>query len=354
MTDKKESRKRTRASLESLKVTIQNNNTEPDRVRIIQIEPVSKKILLSDLLHHFIVDYSTIIGIHRVADYTARILDNVVFIYLTSAREFRQLLASSQMMLEGRQVNITDPDLISGCARYLVPFAVGAEYDIRNSPTPMSLFGFRQLGTVSTFYVIAVLRALEPQYTTTGFRLAYCDKMRMTRNFGFATFISRYVALQLNEQQFYVMSDRIEVKLPNATPVLIHRSKSHLIHRNRCDLTDEIREANWLHANLADPTLPFHPIVQEAQPESSGNGNHSPIQASSATRDNPLDRPIEYSSGILKTSGQSDSNSTSRRLEGYAVVIRHNTPPASPELSLGEDYELDEEGELHRHKKQRK
>ena len=137
MTDKKDSRKRTRADLESLKVTIQNDSTERDEVRVIQIEPVPIKILLSDFLHHFIVDYSTIIGIHRVADYTARIMDNVVFIYLTSAREYRQLLALNQMMLEGRQVNITDPELISGCARYLVPFAVGAEYDIRKSPMPI-------------------------------------------------------------------------------------------------------------------------------------------------------------------------------------------------------------------------
>ena len=354
MSKQKESRKRTRASLESLKITIQNDVVEQDKVRTVQLEPICKKTLLSDLLHEFIVECSTIIGIHRVADYNARIIDNVVFIYLTSAREYQFLIDKRQMMLEGRVVNITDPELISGRARYLVPFAVGAEYDIRNSPMPMALFGFRQLATTSTFYVIAVLRVLEQEYNTTGLRLAYCERTRLTRNFGFATFISRMVALQLHERQFYVLTDRIEAKLPDSTPVLIHKSKGYLIRQNRCDLTDEVREANWLHANLADPSLPLHPVEQVAQPEASGSGNatqsraRSPIRAPQATNSNLASRPMGISSIIRKVPAQRSNN------QGESTVIRHNTPPASPELSIGDDYDFDEEGDLQVSKKQRK
>lgn len=355
MSKQKESRKRTRASLESLKITIQNDVVQQDKVRTVQLEPICKKTLLSDLLHEFIVECSTIIGIHRVADYNARIIDNVVFIYLTNAREYQLLIDKRQMMLEGRVINITDPELISGRARYLVPFAVGAEYDIRHSPMPMALFGFRQLAATSTFYVIAVLRVLEQEYNTTGLRLAYCERTRLTRNFGFATFISRMVALQLHERQFYVLTDRIEAKLPDSTPVLIHKSKGYLIRQNRCDLTDEVREANWLHANLADPTLPLHPIQQltpfEA-PESSNatqNRAHSPIRPPQATYSNLASRPMELSSTIRRVPIQRSGDN-----QGESTVIRHNTPPASPELSIGDDYDIDDDGDLQVYKKQRK
>jgi hypothetical protein len=353
MSSQKESRKRTRAQLESLKITIQNKVVEQDKMRVVQIEPVSNKTLLSEFLHEFIIDCSTIIGVHRVADYNARITDSVVFIYITSYREYKQLIDQRTMILEGRVVNITDPELISGSARYLVPFAVGAEVDIHSSPMPMALFGFRQLFATSTFYVIAVLRVLEQEHLTTGFRLAYCERARMTRNFGFATFISRMVALQLNEKQFYVLTDRIEAKLPNSTPVLIHVSKEYLIRQNRCDLTDEVREANWLHANLADPTLPIHPIEQNVQPETSGIVNashsraHSPIRAPQASSSNPSSRPMELSSNIRRNPVQRNPNEVDN-------VIRHNTPPASPDISIGDDYDIDEEGDLQIAKKQRK
>lgn len=358
MTDKKESRKRNRASLEPLKVTIQNDTAERDYVRVIQVEPVSNDTLLSVFVHHFIYDYSSIIGVHRVADYVARITDNVVFIYLTSAKEYRQLLAVRHMMVEGRHVNITDPDLLIGCARYVIPFAVGTEADIQKSPMPMSLFGFRTLPTVTTFYVIAVLQELEQQYTTTGFKLAYCERMKTTRNFGFATFISREMALELNGKQFYVMTDRIEAKLPNATPVLIHKSKSYLLHNGRCDLSDAIREANWLHANILDPTKPMHPTTQEPVAGPSGIANSvnrsagRPLEASGSNL--PINRNGRLPSVIVRVPMQHESNSNTTNRDMNSRVVRYNTPPASPELSLGEDYDLDEEGELHTAKKQRK
>ena len=348
MSDEKVSRKRSRASLEPLRITIKNDLAERDYVRIIQIEPVSNELLLSEFLQHFINDYNTIIGVHRVADYTARIIGNVIFMYLTSAREYRKLLSTRRMMIDGRTVNIKDPDLISGCARYIIPFAVETESNISNAPIPMSLFGFRTLPTITTFYVIEVLRELELQHTTTGFRLAYCERLQTTRNFGFATFISRQVALQLNERQFYVLTDRIQAKLPNATPVLIHKSKSYLLRNGRCDLSDAIREANWLHVNLADPTVPLHSIIQELEPGPSGianknnkNNNCSPIRPPEVSDNNSSVRDIELLSGIERNSLQHDSNNKSKFNE-------------SDELSLGEDYDMDEEGELHTEKKQRK
>ena len=370
MLSRTESRKRIRAPTNPTRDEtneLSKEVYEPNKVRVIQLDPILNNMLLSRLLYEFIVEFNTIVGVHRVADYDAKITDNMVFIYLTNHKEFLELLKRRMILIEGRVVNIKDPEMIPGRARYIVPFAIGSDYDIRSTPMPMALFGFRQLPASTTFYVIAVLTALEQRYNTTGFRLAYCDKKKTTRNFGFATFISRAVALQLYEQRFYVLNDVIEAKLPDSVPVLIHKSKANLIENNRCELTEEVREANWLHANLADITKPMRPVAATDQyelPEIQLNEqqqnlpsrDHSPIRAPEATNshEDSSSKIQEPQPSTSKDSSHHNMKITFKYNERDGQVIRHITPPASPTLSIGEDYGFDEEGELQIPSKKRK
>lgn len=301
-----------------LVVSIKNQPIGPQSIRILKLEGVSNNIALSRLVHELIVEVSTIIGCHRVADYEAQICDSIVFLYLTSEKEFNALLSLDYLLIEGCIINISDPKLIYGHAKYIIPYGTASSYDMRMSPHPMGLFGFRQLPTTTTFYVIAVLRELEQEGNITGFRLAFCERRKVTRNFGFVTFLNRQNAFKILNKKLNIMGDEIEVKLPTGMPFLIEEDRKHLLANNRCEFSEDIRTSNWLNVNFLNRALPMRPLPfgQIFQPV-----NAEPIA------EPPQPKPRCFPSSTPK-------------------VIKHDTPPASPTLSIGEDYELDDDGIL--------
>ena len=302
-----------------LVISVKNPARGNKCIRVLKLEGVSNNISLSHLVHEFIVEVSSIIGCHRVADYEAELLDGIVFLYLTNEAEFNDLLSRDYIVLEGCIIGITDPKLIYGNAKYTIPFGTASRHDMRMSPHPMGMFGMRQLTTTTTFYIVAVLRELEQEGTVTGFKLAYCDHRQLTRNFGFATFINRINAFKVNGKKFNIMGDLVEAKLPSGMPFLISEDHKHLAENHRCDFSEEIRGANWLNVNLLDSSLPMRPLAagEIFNPPSS---TIEPIQT-------PQSKP---------RSMQTDTSK----------VVRHETPPASPTLSIGDDYEIDEDGIL--------
>ena len=305
----------------NLVVSVKNPPKEPKSIKVLKLEGVSNNITLSHLIHEFIVEVSTIVGCHRVADYEAQICDGTVFLYLTSEKEYNALLNQEYYIIEGCIINITDPKLIYGHAKYTTPYGTASQYDMRMSPHPMGLFGFRQLPITTTFYVIAVLRELEQEGSITGFRLAFCETRKVSRNFGFVTFLSRINAFKILNKQFNIMGDLVEVKVPTGMPFLISEDRQHLLSNNRCEFSEEIRQSNWLNVNFLNPALPMRPLAfgQSFQPPAS-------VQ-SVETVQPPEAKPRCMPSNIPK-------------------VIKHDTPPASPTLTIGDDYEIDENGVL--------
>jgi hypothetical protein len=276
-------------------------------------------MLLSRLVHEFMVEVTSIIGVHRVADYVAFLKDSVVFLYLTNPMEYKKLLERKTIMLDGNVITMSDPKLIAGRATYTVPFGPASDYDMRMTPPSMGLFGCRQLPVTTTFYVVAVLRQLEHQYPVTGFKLAFCERRQLTRNFGFATFLTRKGAFSLYGKRLNIMGDDIEINLPDAMPLLISKEYEELIFNNCCKLTEEIRKLNWLNVNFTDQSLPMRPLRK-------GETFNPPPKAQPPVKETV--HPVET------------------RPETSNQVIRHNSPPASPELSIGNDYEIDEDGVL--------
>jgi hypothetical protein len=298
-------------------------------IQVLKLSGVNNRMLLSKLIHEFLVEFSSIIGCHRVADYVAQIKDNVVFLYLTNEIEVKNLLDRKVIIIDGSMITITDPKLAHGHAKFDVPYGPASDYHMRMLPNPMGLFGCRQLPVTTTFYVVAVLRQLEHEHAVTGFKLAYCPKRKLTRNFGFATFLTKKSAFKLYGKTLNIMGDEVQAKLPDGVPILLSQDRINLLREHRCDLNDEIRHANWLNVNLADQSLPMRPLpVGEIF-------NPPPMQQPRpATTQQP---------SVNHTSSPQPQPSTSAAAN---IVVHRNTPPASPTLSIGDDYVLDEEGIL--------
>jgi hypothetical protein len=297
---------------------IKNPDRNNEKVRIVKLSNVSNTIVLSRLIHEFIVEFSSIIGCHRVADYDAQVSDGVVFLYLTSEKEFKEVLSHDFFIIDGCIIEVSDPKLIYGQAKYTVPYETASAYDMRMSPHPIGLFGFRQLPVTTTFYVIAVLRELEQEGTVTGFKLAYCENRKMTRNFGFITFMTRINAFKVFGKSFNILGDIVEAKLPSGMPFLVSQDREHLIKKHKCEFSEEIREANWLNVNYLNPALPIRPLPYGEV-----------FQPPAAVK--PVEQPQAKPRCMEKD---------------VPPVVRHDTPPASPTLSIGDDYELDEDGIL--------
>jgi hypothetical protein len=303
------------------------NGNQSDKIKtktrnstqVVKLEGVSNKMLLSRLVHEFMVEFTSIIGVHRVADYVAGIKDNVVFLYLTNPKEYKELLERRKIMIDGNVITMTNPQFIAGRANYTIPFGPASDYDMRMTPPSMGLFGCRQLPVTTTFYVVAVLRQLEHQYPVTGFKLAFCERRQLTRNFGFATFLTRKGAFSLYGKRLNIMGDDIEIKLPDAMPLLISKEYEELIINNRCEFSEEIRKMNWLNVNFTDTSLPMRPLSK------------GEIFSPPPITQPPVKEPVHPIETRPETSNE---------------VIRHNSPPASPEMSIGNDYEIDEDGVL--------
>ncbi|KAG5673271.1 hypothetical protein PVAND_003332 [Polypedilum vanderplanki] len=230
-------------------------------IRTIQCSGVDKEIPLSSFINEFKNEINSIIGAHRVFDYDSGIALDIVFIYLTDAREWNQLLSKSKFMINGKIIWLQCSNMIYGKADFNKPYETATTEELKSVPHPVALFGFRKLPTMSTFYVIAVLRQFEQLSKVTGFRLAHSEKCKVTRNFGFLTVASKIEVLDLIQlKNFNVIGDAIIAKLPFACPVLIHELHADLVTKNRCKLTPEIRRLNWLHANVSNSNEPVHPV----------------------------------------------------------------------------------------------
>jgi hypothetical protein len=282
-------------------------------------------MLLSKLVHEFMVEFSSIIGIHRVADYVAQIKDNVVFLYLTNETEVKDLLDRGVIIIEGCMISITDPKLTYGHAKFLLPYETASKHYMRMLPSPMGLFGLRQLPVTTTFYVVAALSQLEHKYAVTGFKLAYCERRKLTRNFGFATFLNKKSAFELYGKIINIMGDKVEAKLPDGVPILLSEDRKNLMISNRCNLSDEIRYSNWLNVNFKDQSFPMRPLPAESTPPSSNQPQAVTTQETTVE--------VTIPNHTQPTKSTTVDN-----------VIRRNTPPASPTLSIGDDYDMDEDG----------
>ena len=301
--------------------SIKNPPKQEGKIHVLRLDGVSNNIVLSRLIHEFVVEASSIIGCHRVADYDAQINDSIVFLYMTNEKEFNDFVSRDFFIIDGCIIAVTDPHLIYGQAKYTIPFATASNHDMRMSPHPIGLFGFRQLPTTTTFYVIAVLKELEQEGTVTGFKLAFCERRQLTRNFGFATFLSRVNAFKVCGKQLNIVGDVVEVKLPTGMPFLVSEDRKHLVANHKCEFSEEIRAANWLNVNFVDATVPVRPLPFGEV------FNPPPSNPSIQPQQKPQAKPRRMASDT-------------------PAVIRHDTPPASPTLSIGDDYEIDENGIL--------
>lgn len=303
--------------------------------RTVQLENVSNRMKLSEILRTIVTEFKSIVGIIRVADYNQKLLDSVVFLQFHDNKEAERLLETGSLFLFGQLVRISNPYLVHG----RVPFSFSynaEEEDPRNGiPVPMAVFNLNDKAeSNTTIHLIKVLEAFEFHSTITSFRFAFNHKRHIIRKFGTITFLNRRDAVCAQVNEYFIMGNKLEVKVPQSFPVLLHNSLAGLLLNGQGEFSSTIRDNNWYHANLADDSRPQHPIPTTLEVQTSPEVANIPLPPEPAEPIAPQNsRQLLDEAFAIANIGEEIG-----RLNSDFFIA---TPPQSPVLSIGgnEDFE---------------
>lgn len=302
----------------------------------LQLENVSNRAKLSEILRTIVTDYKTITGIIRVADYNQKLLDSVVFLQFYDNKEAECLLATGSLFLFGQLVRISNPYLVQGRVPFSFTYNVGEEDPRNGIPVPMAVFNFNDKAeSNTTIHLIKVLEAFEFHTTITSFRFAFNHKRHIIRKFGTITFLNRRDALTAQVNEYNIMGNKLEIKIPQSFPVLLHNSLAGLLLNGQGEFSSNIRDNNWYHANLADDLLPQHPIPKTLEVQTSPEVANIPLPPE------PVNPIVPSNSRQLLDEAFAIANIGEEigRLNSDFFIV---TPPPSPVLSLGGNEDFDE------------
>jgi len=318
---------------------------DPFKVRVLLLEKIAPRINLSRILHSLIAGFSQITGIARVCDYQHRLRDDSCFIYFCDGNEYINLLALGSFHVDGQLVQVSAPHIVSINAKLSMPSSSYPPHLMIQCPPSMGLFNLRVNAGSPINTVISALEAFETTNSVTGMIIPYDIKRKRPRNFGFMLMLSRVQMLEALGGSPIIQGQQIQVKPAKAVPALIHEITANEIIRrgpinNAFLWNEEIMNANWLKANIGghEPIRPrvslpdFVPPVDHVQPFiSAPNLEPQPSTANSVPQSKPIAEPNLPTGNIIPQDKPIEP-----------VILQ----PASPTLSIGDNYELTEDGDL--------
>ena len=302
----------------------------------IQLENLSNRRKLSEILRALVTEYKTIIGAVRVADYNQKLLDSVVFLQFHDRNEARQLLDLGSLCLFGQLVKITNPYLTHGRVPFSFNYNAEEESPSNGIPVPMAVFKLNaKVESNTTIHLIKVLESFEYYATVTSFRFTFNHKRHLIRSFGTITFINRRDARNSLTQEHTIIGNKLEIKVPKSFPVLLHNSLAGLLTNGQAEFSSLVRDNNWYHANLMDLSRPKNPVPTTMEVNSFPEVANIPLPPEPAQQIAPQSsRQLLDEAFAIANIGQEIS-----RLNSDFFIT---TPPASPVLSIGGDEDFDE------------
>lgn len=321
---------------------IQSN---PFKVRVLLLERIAPRINLSRILHSLIAGYTQISGIARVADYQHRLRDDCCFLYVCDGNEYIDLLNSGSFHVDGQIVQVSAPHIVPINAKLSMPSSSYPANLMVQCPPSMGLFNLRiNIGSPINM-VISALEAFETTKAVTGMIIPFDIKRKRPRNFGFMLMLSRVEMLESLGGSPIIQGQRVQIKPAKAIPALIHEITANEIIRrgpinNAFLWNEEIMNANWLKANIggAEPIRPRVSLPDFVPPPA------DPIQPFISA---PNLEPQPTTSKTIPQSKPAEPNApTSNTVNQIKTTEPVILQPASPTLSIGDNYELTEDGDL--------
>lgn len=303
----------------------------------VQVENISNRHKLSEILRSYVTEFKSIVGIVRVADYNHKLLDSVVFLQFHDRKEAQLMLDIQSQFILGQLVIYSNPHVVQGRVPFKFNYDSEEEAPANGIPIPMALFNLNtKAESNSTIHLIKVLESFEFSSKITSCRFAFDHKRHIIRNFANLTFLNRRDALNAQQTEHWIIGNKLEVKVPKSFPVLLHNALAGLLTNGTAEFSSMVRDNNFYHANIADPTRQKYPVPTTM------DVNQCPDIADIPLPPEPLVQPnsrqvLDEAFAIANVGQEID------RLNSNYFI---NTPPQSPVLSIGgnEDFEeLDKE-----------
>ncbi|KAL7030768.1 hypothetical protein ACKWTF_006776 [Chironomus riparius] len=302
----------------------------------IQLENLSNRQKLSEIVRAIVTEYKSIIGAIRVADYNQKLLDSVVFLQFHDRNEARQLLNLGSLYLFGQLVRITNPFLVHGRVPFSFNYNAEEEAPSNGIPVPMAVFKLNdKVESNTTIHLIKVLESFEFHAAVTSFRFAFNHKRHRIRSFGAITFLNRRDALNSQKQEHYIIGNKLDIKVPRSFPVLLHNSLAGLLTNGQAEFSSMVSDNNWYHANLMDLSRPKNPVPTTMEV------NSFPDVADIPLPPEPEPQIVQQSSRQLLDEAFAIAN-IGQEISRLNSNFFFTTPPASSVLSIGGDENFDE------------
>ncbi|KAG5673309.1 hypothetical protein PVAND_003369 [Polypedilum vanderplanki] len=316
-------------------------------VTAIQLE-CSNQIYLSTILRSLDMYYNSIIGIIRVADYRAKIYDSTVFVYFTDTFEVESVIQRERLLIGGQIVKISHPSLVVANANIINNYTNMEMKEIAANGFTCAIavmnlkINKAESNTVNTMKFVEIL---EKQERITGFKFAYCERSHFARNFG--TLLTFHPSIM--EKKFKFNGVNVTLEIPRSIPILIYHTHSNLLKNKRCSVTPYICTLNYLHANLADPSRSIHPVLADASwiERCCQKGDTKPIHNEAIKLlNNGLRLAEREKPGMLRLIIHATNSGRAVEKAHEELNVEISDISSDDKLSIGDDYELTEEGEI--------
>lgn len=357
-----------------------SKKSTPTAPHIVKLANIPTTMPLSEVVEVLIdANVQTIVAMFRAADYHEEILDTEVFTYIIDKEEAEILVGKDSFMIGGRISQVSKVNAIAGIAEFPVDIGGPDGSSCTRAPYPVAIFKLkpvpRFLLSVNIRQLLFVheriVHGLNDQKSITGMRLIYDETEKRSRSFGFLSVLTRMQMRACLYKDRFFQGVRIKTDYTNVTQVLLPQKFSHLFNeRHRCEMTPEVIRENLLNFDIRSIRVTF-PIVPTASstsivnPESFSNVQNAEKEGISYMQSPEEDEdklsaytpPLPYgifssqpaidiSEGILKKAEKKIVKKAGKRKYVKFDTEIDNLSTSVSGLSLGDDYTIDESGEI--------
>lgn len=222
----------------------------PPKIRtplyVLKFNRVPTDWALSDIIEALKSRVKSIVYIHRVADYNRTLLDKDIFLGLHDEVEYLALK-------EIGKIKIREIEIEMEFLGWEIASAQITTYESNREALPgvVRLIPLKEVFNVTTFYLLGLLKNLEAMSAAVvGIGVLYDTRLKKSRPFGFASFLTKLAAeVQLNTE-FTVDGLKVRIEDANTVPIVVSSNNNVLIKRKPVKWTSEIKMANWLTSDI--------------------------------------------------------------------------------------------------------